>query len=277
MRSRKELIRIMHRRYEQPTKRDDPRSTYTNQGGKSQTLDVRASSQRLKDEQEARPPDSKGKSIASPLSASRKETALSLHDQSSDPKQDLGASTRDLAKRVGGASTRDLARRVVDANNRSNQVKSQTRKSTLFTAFKKLKIKRLMDIFRMCRSRTSEVQWPSNEQRQYRLSSSNSKRSIGSKDRAASSSADWANKAEEASNSKYASKKKIKQLTREKSNLSEDLQENKNKLSHSRSHIEMKKLQSSIRLERSKMRFARIREQISEIVSKAAKSIESKQ
>jgi hypothetical protein len=238
---------------------------------KSQPLDVlRASSKRPKDKQEAKPPDSKGKLTDTHPSTSVKEAARSLRDHT---KQDLGASM----KRVGGASTRDLARRAVDANNRSNQLKSKTRESKVLSAFRKLKIKRLMDIFKMCRSRTSEVQWSSNERRPDRPSSSNSKRDIGSKSQAASSSVDWANKAEEARSSKHVSNEQIKQLTREKSNLREDLQGDKNKLSRSRSLIEMKKLQSRIELEGLKMRLAHTREQISKNVSEAAKSLESKQ
>ena len=213
----------MHRRYERPTDRDDPRSIYTNQGGKSRPLDVRASSQTLKDEQEA---NSKGKSTDSHPSASRKETAFSLHGQPSDTQQDLGASTRDLANRLGGASTKDLARRVVDANNR------------------------------------------------YRRSLSNPTRDIGSKNQAASSSADWAMKAEEAIIARDASSEQIEQLMQERSDLLKDLQRKQNKLDSIKRNIEIKKIENKIKLEEIKQRNAIIRAQSFKIVSEAAQSRE---
>ncbi len=252
----------------QPENRGDSREIQANREGKTKSLDVlRASSQR--------PPDSKGKSIASHLSASRKETDLSLHDQSSDTQQDLGASTRDLAKRVGGASTRDLAKRVVDVNNRSNQVKKQSSESGVFEVSKKLENKRLTDIFKIGRSQgTSEVQWSSNEQGQHRRSLSNPTRDIGSKNQAASSSADWAMKAEEAIIARDASSEQIEQLMQERSDLLKDLQRKQNKLDSIKRNIEIKKIENKIKLEEIKQRNAIIRAQSFKIVSEAAQSRE---
>ena len=132
----------MPRSHEQPKNRGDSRSIGTNQRGKLKPLDVRASSQRLEDEQRAISQASEGKSTDSHPSTSGKGTPLSLRDQSSDTEQDLGASM----KRVGAASTRDLARRAVDVNNRSNQVKNKNKEYEPSIFFKRLKIKRLIKI-----------------------------------------------------------------------------------------------------------------------------------
>ncbi len=219
----------MPKNREQSENRDDSRKMQASREGKSKHLDVCASSQRLREEQEARPLDSKGKSIDSHPSTSVKEAARSLHDQPSDTQQDLGASTRDLARRVGGASTRDLARRVVDANNR------------------------------------------------YRRSLSNPNRDIGSKNQAASSSADWSMKAEEAIIARDASSEQIKQLIQKRSDLLRDLQRKQNKLDSTKNNIEIKKIEGKIKLEEIKQRNAIIRAKSFKNVYEAAKSLESNQ
>lgn len=158
---------------------------------------------------------------------------------SRDQASDTEQSLRASMKQVGAASTKDLVKRVVEVGKQPNQGENQLRKARSFT---------------------------------FGLSN----RDIGSQNQTASSSIDWAKKAQEAIIDKSAASQQIEQLQREKLNLTKDLQVKKNKLDHKKINIEIKKLEDQIKLEQLKQRNALIKSKSFQIVSEAAKNRELK-
>jgi hypothetical protein len=222
---------------DQSTSKRDLGSICAKQEEKSKHIDARASSQRLRSEEIAKSQSFTGITSDSHPSASGKEKALPSRDQASDTEQSLRASM----KQVGAASTKGLVKRVFEAGKQPSQGENQLRKARSFT-----------------------------------FGLSNPNRDIGSQNQTASSSADWAKKAQEAIVDKSAASQRIEQLQREKLNLTKDLQVKKNKFDHKKINIEIKKLEGQIKLEQLKQRNALIKSKSFQIVSEAAKNRELK-
>lgn len=235
----------MARNYEQSKNRGDIRKIQASREEKSKTLDVRESSKRLSNEQKAISQNFMGITSDSHPSTSGIEKTLPSRNQASETEQVL----RNHLALVGQASTRDLSKRVVDLKKRPDQEENQIRRDKGFKVSKRFTLKQLMHKFKMCRSQgTSEVQWSSNKQTQHRLSSSNSKRDIGSTNLAASSSVDWAKKREEAGSAKTAYNTRIKQLQHEIVDLKTNLEKQKNNVDRRKTTVEIEKKEREIQL-----------------------------